>query len=101
MIVILLFGVIWILTVYSPIPVQPLQSELNFERIELLNSSYVEGLYNVSLLRISKYNRTTYALSFDGELLFDVTEDVKVKADFYHSRMNNNQYSKYKNKYKT
>lgn len=71
-----------------------LATELYYDRIELLNATYVEDIYNVSQFRINKFNRTTYVLNLDVELFNDAGEDYTVSIDFYYNRLNNNQYSK-------
>lgn len=68
--------------------------EVIFDRIEMLNSSYVEGYYNISLLRVTKFNRTTFVLNAEFELFVDVTDKFMVEADFHYNRFNNNQYNK-------
>lgn len=68
--------------------------ELIFDRIELLNSSYVEGYYNISLLRISKFNRTTYVLNSEFETMIDIMDNIEIEVGFYYNRFNNNQYNK-------
>lgn len=69
-------------------------AEVNLERVELINSSYVEGYYNVSSMRVSKFNRTTFVFSFEAELFVDITDEVTVQVDFYHSPLGNTQYTK-------
>lgn len=68
--------------------------EIYYDRIELLNSSYLPDFYNVSLLRISKFNRTTYVMNLNVDFLQDFGEDIEMQTDFYYNRFNNNQYSK-------
>lgn len=50
-IVLLLF-----LFIYHVAYIEPI--EITFERVEMMNSTYLKGHYNVSMLRISKFNRT-------------------------------------------
>lgn len=55
--------------------------ELQLDRIEINDSSYyVEGLYDVSLLRINKFNQTTFVLNAEFEIFVDI--DEKLKASF-------------------
>lgn len=68
--------------------------EIQFDRIELLNSSYIEGAYNVSEFRITKFNRTTYVFNTKAELFIDIDRNMKVQVNFHHNRFNNNQYTK-------
>lgn len=64
-----------------------------FERVELLNSSYVEGFYNFSNVRIQKYNRTTFVLNLNFELFIDFDEDVFCEVTFSYNRFNNRQFA--------
>lgn len=69
-------------------------TEIQFDRIEILNNTFVEGFYNVSEFRITKFNRTTYVLNTKAELFLDLTTDIKVQVNYYFNRLNNNQYYK-------
>lgn len=70
-------------------------NELVFDRVELVNATYLEGLYNISEMRVGKFNRTTYVLNFEIEFFIEVNqEDSELDTTFYFNRMNNNQYSK-------
>lgn len=71
-----------------------LSDEIIFDRVEIINASFVEGLYNISLFEITKYNRTTYVFNSKMDLLVDSDQDTKIRVNFYYNRMNNNQYSK-------
>lgn len=68
--------------------------EVQFDRIELLNSSYIEGVYNMSLFRIGKFNRTTYVLNWNIELFVDIDDSWEIGISYYYNRINNNQYNK-------
>lgn len=68
--------------------------EIQFDRIELLNSSYVEGVYNVSEFRITKFNRTTYVFNAKVDFFIDIDRNMKIQVNFHHNRLNNNQYTK-------
>lgn len=67
--------------------------EVVFDRIELMNSTFLEGLYNVLLFRIAKYNRTTYVLNIEVENLVDIDYNHEMEVKFYFNRLNNNQYN--------
>lgn len=69
-------------------------AEMYFDRIELLNESYVEGLYKVNEMRITKFNRTTYVLNGEAEFYYVTNDSVKVEMSFHYNRFNNNQYAK-------
>lgn len=47
--------------------------EVHLDRVELRNASYIPGLYNVSLIRIAKFNRTAYAFNLIGDLSRDIS----------------------------
>lgn len=42
-----------------------------FDQLNLLNSPYSEGFYNVSTLRAAKYNRTTFVVNAGFETFVD------------------------------
>lgn len=68
-------------------------NEAQFDRTELLNSTYYEGIYNVSMFRIAKFNRTTYVLNVEFENFIDIDENYELEVKFYFNRLNNNQYN--------
>lgn len=70
-----------------------LTDEVQFDRTELLNSTYYEGIYNVTLFRIAKFNRTTYVLNVEFENFVDIDQNYEVEVKFYFNRLNNNQYN--------
>lgn len=86
-------SVLFIASAYSLLHVVE-NLEIQFDRIELINGSYAENLYNISLLRVGKFNRTTYVLNFEGELFVDIPIDLSIEAAFYYNRFNNNQFYK-------
>lgn len=69
-------------------------NEVQFDRIESLNSSYVEGIYNLTLLRVGKFNRTTYVLNCNFETFVDIDHNWEIEASYHYNRFNNNQYNK-------
>lgn len=69
-------------------------TEMIYDRIEMLNSTYQEGIYNFSQFRVTKYNRTAYTINAYFELFIDLDQDFAVKIDSYYNRLNNNQYTK-------
>lgn len=68
-------------------------NEAHFDRLELLNSTYVEGLYNVSEFRVTKTNRTTYVANVVWDALTDFGNDMEIEVKIYYNRYNNNQYN--------
>lgn len=71
-----------------------LTSEVFFDRVELLNASYVKDLYNVSTIRVNKFNRTTYVLNMEFEKYIEMNDKIQLEIKFYYNRFNNNQYTK-------
>lgn len=69
-------------------------NEMQFDRVELVNSTYYENHFNVTKFRIAKFNRTTYTLNLEMETFTDVDDTHEVDVSFYYNRLNNNQYSK-------
>lgn len=69
-------------------------SQLVFDRVELINSSYVKNVYNISDFKINKFNRTTYVLNVDVEFLIDLDENIDIEVIFNYNRMKNNQYNR-------
>lgn len=83
---------LWILNSLSSLDIK---NELVLDRVELINATYLEGLYNISEMRIGKFNRTTYVLNFNLETFIEMNQkDSEFETTFYFNRMNNNQYSK-------
>lgn len=68
--------------------------EFQFDQIVLVNSKNREGIYNLSSIRIAKFNRTTYVLNQMVEWFVDIDENVEMDLSFYFNRLNNNQYTK-------
>lgn len=68
--------------------------ELVFDQMLFLNETYVKDLYNISLFRISKFNRTMYAGSSEVEMYVDVDDNFEVEMEVFYNRLNNNQYNK-------
>lgn len=69
-------------------------TEIQVDRVELLNSTFSDGIYNISELRVTKFNRTSYVLNLDAEIFFDVDQSVDAELTLHHNRMNNNEYNK-------
>lgn len=69
-------------------------TKIELDRVEFVNSTYLEGYYNLTKFYISKFNRTSYV--YTGEIItyFDVDNKIDVEASFHHNRLNNNQYNK-------
>lgn len=69
-------------------------TKLQLDNVVLLNSTYMEGYYNLTQLHISKFNRTSYVLNFETTLYIDLDNKFDVEVLFHHNRLNNNQYNK-------
>lgn len=69
-------------------------TKIELDRVDFLNSTYLEGFYNITKLYISKFNRTSYV--YTGEIITyrDFDNKFDVEAMFHHNRFNNNQYNK-------
>lgn len=71
-----------------------LTTEIILDRIELVNTTYLEGFYNMSELRISRINRTTYVLNAQIITYFVLDQNWEIEVSFFRNRFNNNQYYK-------
>lgn len=69
-------------------------TDLIYDRVELLNSSYLEGFYNITEYRISKFNHTSHVLNGKFEFFIDIDSDFYIEASINYNRLNNNQYTK-------
>lgn len=69
-------------------------TEIQFDRVELMNGSYLENFYNFSVLRINKFNRTTYVINAIVQFNNTADENFQIELLFHFNRLNNNQYSK-------
>lgn len=68
-------------------------NELYFDTVEVV-PLYFKDLYNISEVRISKFNHTTPVLNFRGEIFVDIDENFEVEVTYHYNRLNNNQYNK-------
>lgn len=87
----ILFGTVVVVLVFCEIS----SLDVQFERLELMNASYVEGKYNISLLRVSRINRTTYSMNVEFETFQDIGTEFSFEVLFYFNRFNNNQYNRH------
>lgn len=71
-----------------------MSSELHFDQFTFINDTYQAGLFNISLARIAKYNRTTHVLNGIWELLREMDENFEFEVTGHYNRFNNNQYTK-------
>lgn len=71
-----------------------LLNEVHLDRIEMVNSTYYEGVFNLTQLKIDRINHNSYALQTDVEILVDLDEDWEMEAYFYYNRFGNNNYFK-------
>lgn len=56
------------------------------DEVKLLNSTYLKGVYNFSRVSVTKYNRSTFVLNMEAELLTDFTEDYFIDIAYYLKR---------------
>lgn len=69
-------------------------NEIQMDRMVFLNSTYVEGYYNITLFRIAKHNHTSYSINFEGETFKDIDHEFDFEGQFYYNRLSNNQYTR-------
>lgn len=71
-------------------------ADMIYDHVEMINGTSLEGVYNFTLFRISKYNHTSYVFNGEVEIYYDIEEDgdLYVELAFYYNRLNNNQYTK-------
>lgn len=69
-------------------------NEIHLERIEILNSTYSQGVYNFAQIRIDRINHKLYNLQSDVEILIDVDKSWEIESHFYYNRFNNYNYIK-------
>lgn len=69
-------------------------TEIQFDHVDFVNSTFLQDFYNFSMIRIGKYNRTTYVLNANAEFNNTAREDIKIKLRFHFNRLNNNQYTR-------
>lgn len=55
---------------------------------------YLKDYFNISELRISKFNRTTFVANFRVDLYNDVDREYEIEETLHYNRLNNNQYNK-------
>lgn len=67
--------------------------DIQFDRVELANASYVENRYNISVLRISKFNRTAYGLNMEMETFMGFVAGHSAEIRFHYKRLKNNAYT--------
>lgn len=49
-------------------------------------------MYNLSELRVTKLNRSTFVVNINAEFFVDLGKNTFVEVAYYLSRLNNNQY---------
>lgn len=60
--------------------------DIQFDRIELLNALFHENRYNISVLRVAKFNRTGYGINMDAEFFNDINDEHFLEVRFYYNR---------------
>lgn len=66
---------------------------IQFDNVLLQNTTYKEGVYNISVFRIAKFNRSSYVLNVEVDLIVDFDKDYQVEVAFYYNPLNNQQYT--------
>lgn len=66
----------------------------SLDRAEIVNSTYSPGFYNISLYRINKINRTTFALNANLQFFVDIDENVFLEVEAHYKRLQNQDYMK-------
>lgn len=56
------------------------------DEVKLLNSTYLEGYYNISRLTVTKLNRSTFVLNTEFDLLSDTNDDYFMSGAYYLKR---------------
>lgn len=57
--------------------------DIKLDQVKMLSEPYVEGLYNLSVFRVSKFNRTTFVLNVNLEYMIDFDESVYIENRAY------------------
>lgn len=68
-------------------------NEMELDRIEIVNLTHSQGVYNFTQLKNYRLNQRTHALESDVDILVDLDENWEIEAHFYYSRFNNNHYT--------
>lgn len=68
-------------------------NQFQYDRVDTPNSTDFEGIFNLTLMRVGKFNRTTYALYVDLETFTELDTNLEVEIKVYYNRINNNQYT--------
>lgn len=68
-------------------------SELSLDQIKLLNSSYMEGYFNFTELRVTKFKRFTYGINMRCELFRDIDENISMDIQIWWKRSIEQEYS--------
>lgn len=70
-------------------------TEIQVDRVEVVNSWYKENVFNFTEARVTKLNRTAYSMNFKFMFWFEYHDPgVEMEVMFYFNRLNNNQYTK-------
>lgn len=67
---------------------------IQLDEAKFLNSSYLEGYYNLSRLTVSKFNRSTFVMNVDLELLVDLNDDYFFDTAYYSKKIACHSWSK-------
>lgn len=61
------------------------------DQMRLLNSTNLEGYYNLKKLTMDEYNASSTIVNLDGEIFIDLDETVFLQVNLYHFKENSSQ----------
>lgn len=64
-----------------------------FDQLSLLNESYIQGMYNFSVLRVTKFNRTTFCLNYEFETFREFDTNILIDYSISSRRLNSDQFT--------
>lgn len=64
------------------------------DQMNVLNTTYMPGYYNISELRVTKFSRNEYGVNANFELFVDFDEDIYLEIQLYMKRVMGHEYAK-------
>lgn len=89
----LIFGILFGLSVHLINSNQSVYT-IQIDEAKFLNSTYLEGYYNISRITVSKFNRTQFVFNADFEFLTDLNENFVYDVAIYVKRKAGQSWSK-------
>lgn len=68
--------------------------DLILDHMNLLNTTYLPGYYNISELRVTKFSRNEYGVNANFELFIDFDEKIYLEIQLYMKRIMGHEYAK-------